>query len=115
MTDNSQRTLERIAHRAPVPEPAYERLLRRRDRKERNRRLSAGVLAIVLTLLSITGLMRAFRNSERPATKPTPTAVETAIFSGMGGWIAFGDAYGERSGIWAMDPERRGIFVRLST
>lgn len=116
MTDNSQRTLERIAHRAPVPEPAYERLLRRRDRKERNRRLSAAVLAIVLTLLSVTGLMRAFRNSERPATEPTPTVVDRGIFSGMGGWIAFGNDFGSSiGGIWAMDPERRGISVQLST
>ncbi len=92
MTDNSNRTLERIARRVPVPEPAYERLLRRRERKERNRRISAAVLAIVLTLLSITGLMRAFGNAERPATEPTPS-LDTGIFSGMGGWIAYGDGY----------------------
>ena len=47
MTDSSHGTLERIARRVPVPEHAYERLLRRRERKERNRRLSAAVLAIV--------------------------------------------------------------------
>jgi Tol biopolymer transport system component len=115
MTGNSDRTLERIARRVPVPEPAYERLLRRRDRKERNRRLSAAVLAIVLTLLSVTGLMHAFGNSGRPAIEPTPTPVDRGIFSGMGGWIAYGDAYSNTDGIWAMDPERRGIRKQLST
>jgi WD40 repeat protein len=78
------------------------------------------VLVIVLTLLSITGLIRAFRNSGRPATEPTPTPAVTGIFSGMGGWIAYGNLFGDTygghpSGIWAMDPERRGIRVRLST
>jgi Tol biopolymer transport system component len=111
MTDNSHRTLERIARRLPVPEPAYDRLLRRRDRKARNRRLSAAVLAIAITLLSITGLIRAFGNSERPATQPTPTPVDRGIFSGMGGWIAYGDTIG----ISAMDPERPEVSVRLST
>ena len=114
MTDNSNRTLERIARRVPVPEPAYDRLLRRRDRKERSRRLSAAALAIVLTLLTITGLMRAFGNSEHPAIEPTPTPVDRGIFSGMGGWIAYGDAYSTASGIWAMDPERPGIRKQLS-
>jgi hypothetical protein len=114
MTDSSHRTLERIARRVPVPEPAYDRLLRRRDRKERNRRISAAVLAIALTLLSIAGLMRAFRHSELPATEPTPTPVDTGIFSGMGGWIV----YGNKAGIWAMDPERPGDpedHIRVST
>ncbi|MGH2597479.1 MAG: hypothetical protein ACRDH7_16190 [Actinomycetota bacterium] len=115
MTDNSNRTLERIARRVPVPEPAYDRLLRRRDRKERNRRLSAAVLAIVLTLLTITGLMRAFNNSERPASEPSPTPADKGIFSGMGGWIAYGDAYSKTGGIWAIDPERLGIRKQLST
>jgi Tol biopolymer transport system component len=124
MTDNSRPTLERIARRVPVPESAYDRLLRRRNRKKRNQRLSAVALAIVLTLLTMTGLMRAFGNSERPAIEPTPTPVDRGIFSGMGGWIAYGygvyyGSYGDRHyggvGIWAMDPERRGIQEQLST
>ncbi len=118
MTDNSHRTLERIAGRVPIPEPAYERLLRRRERKGRNRRMSAAVLAIVLTLLSIAALIRAFGNAGRPATEPTP--VDTGIFSGLGGWIAYGNGYlygnfNLTTGIWAMDPERRGIQKQLST
>jgi hypothetical protein len=72
MTDNSHRTLERISRRVPVPEPAYDRLLRRRDRKVRNRRVSAAVLAIVIALLSVAGIVRAFGISEVPATEPPP-------------------------------------------
>ena len=111
MTDNSHRTLERIARRVPIPESAYERFLRRRDRKQRNRRVSAAVLAIVLTSLSVTALMRAFGNSGRPATQPTPTPVGRGLFSGMGGWIA----YGSGGIIQVMDPEQPGVRKQLST
>lgn len=90
-----------------APDRSFERLIRRRDRKERNRRVSAAVLAIVLTVLSIAGLMRAFRNSELPATEPTPTPVDRGIFSHVGGWIAYADKRGT-SGIWAVDPEAPG-------
>ena len=40
MTSSSNETLERIARRIPIPEPAYERLLRRRDRRVRNQRIA---------------------------------------------------------------------------
>jgi transglutaminase-like putative cysteine protease len=48
MTSRSDPTLERIARRIPIPEPAYERLLARRERKRRNQRIAAGSVAIVL-------------------------------------------------------------------
>ena len=53
MTSNSGPTLERIARRIPVPEPAYERLLRRRDRKRRNQRIAAGVVGIAVFVASV--------------------------------------------------------------
>jgi len=102
MTSSSHQTLEGIAHRVPVPQPAYDRLLRRRDRKERNRRLSAAVLAIILGLVSFVALTRAFRPGDRPADEPTPKP--PGIFSEVGGWIAYGD----KGGIWAVDPMRPG-------
>jgi hypothetical protein len=102
MTSSSNPTLERIARRVPVPEPAYERLLRRRDRKERNRRLSAGALAIILAVVSFVGLTRAFRTTERPADEPA--LKPPGIFSEVGGWITYGNA----DGIWAADPSRPG-------
>jgi Tol biopolymer transport system component len=88
------------------PDGSFERLTRRRDQRERTRRVSAALLAIVLSLLSITGLIRAFSSSE-PATEPTPTPVDRGIFSQVGGWIAYADKLGT-SGIWAVDPEAPG-------
>ena len=103
MSDTKQ-MLQRARERFVPPEDVMESLMRRRDKKERNRRISAAVLAVVLTLLSITGLMRAFRNSDRPAIEPTPTPLDTGIFSGIGGRIAYADT----DGIWAVDPSRPG-------
>lgn len=53
MTDSSHRTLERIASRVPVPEPAYERLLRRRDRRHRNQRITAGAVGIAIFAVAV--------------------------------------------------------------
>ena len=102
MTSDSRRTLERIALRVPVPEPAYDRMLRRRDRKDRNRRTTAAVVVVALALLSIAGLVHAFGNTTRPASTPAPhpTGSNLGIFSGIGGWIVYDD----QGGIWAYDP-----------
>ena len=103
--------LERESQTVDLEGDHFERLARRRDRKRRNRQIGAAVLAIVVALLSVTGIVRAFSNSERPADEPTPTPVATGLFSKMGGWIAYGDTVG----IWAMDPERPETRTRLST
>jgi Tol biopolymer transport system component len=48
----------------------FERLLRRRDRKRRNRRIRAGALALIVALASFGALARAFSTEERPADEP---------------------------------------------
>lgn len=53
MTSNSNRTLERIARRIPVPEPAYQQILRRRDRKGRNQRILAGTVGIAVFVSAV--------------------------------------------------------------
>jgi hypothetical protein len=53
MTPSSNETLERIARRIPIPEPAYERMLRRRDRKRRNQRIRGGVVGIAVFVAAI--------------------------------------------------------------
>jgi Tol biopolymer transport system component len=64
--------LERVGGRFEFPEDAYGRLLRRRERKVRNQRLGAALLAIVVSLLAIGALLRAFEGSEKTG-KPTPS------------------------------------------
>ena len=53
MTPSSNETLERIARRIPILEPAYERMLRRRDRKRRNQRIAAGVVGIAVFVAAV--------------------------------------------------------------
>lgn len=69
---------ERASLRFDPPHGGLERLLRRRDRKRRNQRIGAGVLAIIVALVSFAALTRAFNNTERPAD-PTPSPAETAF------------------------------------
>jgi dipeptidyl aminopeptidase/acylaminoacyl peptidase len=90
-----------VAGFEPLPD-AFERVLRRREQKRRNQRIGAGALAIILALGSFVALARAFRTAERPADEPTPRP--QGIFSGVGGWIAYGNA----AGIWAVNPTRPG-------
>lgn len=54
----------------PPPERAFDRLARRRDRKRRNQRIGAAVLALVIAVAAIGGAIHAFRNAvrQRPAT-----------------------------------------------
>src|SRR6266508_4639752 len=106
-------TLERIGDRVPVPEPAFERLVRRRDRKRRNQRITAAAIAALLALVSMSILVRSFRGTQRPANEPTPVPSPEGIFADVGGWIAWGNLSTEGpqhkhrpQGIWAVDPTR---------
>ncbi len=106
-----QRSVERAAEQFRLPEGSFERLVRRRDRKRRNQRIAAGVVGIILALVSFVTLTRAFRSAERPADEPTPRP--KGIFSEIGGWIAYGNkegwtTYGNKEGIWAVNPTRPG-------
>jgi Tol biopolymer transport system component len=73
MTPSSNETLERIARRIPIPEPAYERMLRRRDRKRRNQRIAAGVvgMAVFVAAVWIVTAAGSFDRTTTPADKPT--------------------------------------------
>jgi hypothetical protein len=52
--------LRRISTGASAPEPAYERLLTRRDRRRRNSRLASGVMAFVVFGVAIAAAAIAF-------------------------------------------------------
>jgi outer membrane protein assembly factor BamB len=90
--------LERAADRASMPEPAFDRLLHHRARKERTQRILTGILALVLAAVSTAGVVRAFHGSgaTRPATLG-PSTVErlhlawTADFGGFEPTFGRGD------------------------
>ena len=129
MSDTKQ-MLQRALDRFEPLEDVMGSLIRRRDRRERNRRLSAVALATILALVSLVALTRAFRGAERPADEPMPKP--PGIFSEVGGWIAYGwrsnhpstptgqrqEPRGDRQGIWAVDPSHPGNLgsrIQLST
>jgi Tol biopolymer transport system component len=107
MSDTKE-LLERAWRQAPQPENVMNSLIRRRDRKRRNQRIATGVLAIVVTLVSLAALIRTFGTVERPADEPTPAPTPEGIFANVGGWIAYTDLPGRGgpNGIWAVDPMR---------
>jgi hypothetical protein len=99
--------LERFAPLLEAPEPSFESFLRRRDRKQRNRRIGAAVLGIALALVTVAGLIRTFRTVERPADEPTPAPKPEGIFADVAGWITYRyDRHEGPVGIWAVDPTR---------
>jgi Tol biopolymer transport system component len=100
-----QASLERAAQRFQPPERSFERLVVRRARKHRNRRITTGVVAIIVALVSFAALIQAFRTVQRPADRTKD------IFAAVQGWIA----YGTNDGIWALNPQRPGnLRERLS-
>src|SRR5512132_682917 len=97
MSDTKE-LLERARARFTPPEGVMDSLIRRRARKDRNRRIAAAALAIIVALVSFAVLIRTFRTVERPASEPTPRD----IFARVHGWIAYSDY----RGIWAVYPTR---------
>jgi hypothetical protein len=51
--NGTRELLERVGDRFPFPEEAFGRLVRRRDRRQRNRRLAAGVVGIAVFLVAV--------------------------------------------------------------
>jgi len=94
--------------RAGSPSYSFEDLSRRRARRQRNRRMGAAVLAIIVAAVSFAALISTFRTVERPANEPTPTPTPEGIFADVGGWIAYGNDRVKQGpvGIWAVDPTR---------
>src|SRR5918996_4906243 len=72
-------TLEQESERFVLPPGGLERLHHRRRRRQRNRRLGAGVMALVLAAGGTLFAVRAFQRV-RPAPRPAdqPRVVETA-------------------------------------
>jgi len=69
--------LERIGKRVPMPEPALDRMVRRRERRHRNRRVTAGGFGSVITILLMLALVNVMPMNEREVREtPVPTTVD---------------------------------------
>ena len=92
--------LERIGERVPVPQPAFERLVRRRDRKRRNQRLAAGAVGLAIVLAGLLIGVRTSRSTPQPATTPTETPAPQLPRLRQPGEIA----YSNSDGLFGKDP-----------
>jgi hypothetical protein len=75
MTD-ARDSLERIGDRVPAPEPAFERLLGRRDRKRRNERITS--LAVGLLVIAIMGGAAFLGSGVEPRNSPGASVAPSA-------------------------------------
>jgi hypothetical protein len=108
--DEHRDTLERELDRLSPPRIHLDQLARRRDRKRRDERIRAGLLGLGIAIAIVGSLSLGAIRSTAPAPAedptptrsddPTPTRSELGIFADVRGWIAYGD----ESGIQAMDP-----------
>jgi len=95
---------ERAFQHFQMPEPAWDRLGRRRDRKRRNQRIAAGVVGIAVFVVAVWIVTSGgwIDRTQTPAASPTPSpsVVQPSTFEDVHGWIAF------RSGedLLAVDP-----------
>jgi Tol biopolymer transport system component len=64
--------LERVGEAFEFPELAFQRMMRRHDRKLRKRRLASALVAIIVSIAAISALVRAFSAPPNTAT-PTPS------------------------------------------
>jgi dipeptidyl aminopeptidase/acylaminoacyl peptidase len=67
---NVAELLDRESQTVDLEHGDFERLLLRRERKQRNRRIGAGALALALVVLGIAVLLRAFQPEHTPADRP---------------------------------------------
>ena len=84
MTD-TRRLIERVGERAPFPDDAFERMLRRRDRKQRNQRIAAAGVGIAVFVAAI-----AFALGGNPwSTVDTPIPVAPTPSGEVTFWFDF--------------------------
>jgi dipeptidyl aminopeptidase/acylaminoacyl peptidase len=84
--------LERAGSNAPQPDLQVERVLRRRDRRQRNQRISAGALGVIVTLALGTILVRSLTSEPIPADPPVEPRPAPAA-SGTLAYALDGDIY----------------------
>jgi Tol biopolymer transport system component len=88
--------LRQVGERVPMPEPALDRLAQRRDRRQRNERISTVFLGLVITVALVLALASSrspFHHA--PATTPSPPAS-----NGMVAYTLPDAGQGPRGGIY---------------
>lgn len=95
--------LERQMERVELRPFTLDGFHRRRDRKQRNRRIAAGVVALVVAAAGVGGLVRAFSSGTVPADD---SSEQLGIFEPVAGRILYvnGIDRGYGRGLWAVDP-----------
>jgi hypothetical protein len=81
---DERESVARVAKRFTLPEPRFERLRRRRDRKRRNERLAAGTAGLTIAVLAIVVALRTVAADVSldagTTPSPTPAATDTTRF-----------------------------------
>jgi Tol biopolymer transport system component len=90
MIDERERLGRLVTGFAP-PDDAFERLVSRRGRKQRNQRLAAGAVGVLVALAAGVFLVRALTSSPTPANPPEPRPAPVA--AGTLAYILDGDVY----------------------
>ena len=97
--------LERIGERLPMPEPAFDRLVHRRERRRRNSRISAAVVGAIVTAVLVFALARIGSSPHAaPADTPAPSAS-----NGVVAYTAPAEAH-QAAGIYSAE---QGVAPRL--
>lgn len=97
MMDERERFGQVVRGFAP-PDHAFEHLVTRRGRKQRNRRIRAGALGVVVALAMGVVFVKSVTSNGMPADQPEPrparTVVSGALAHGLGGDIYVADPDG---------------------
>lgn len=100
MIDEHELISRAVEVQAP-PEPSFERLLGRRDRKRRNQRIRAGVLGVAIAIaVGWLGVNAIRSTAPVPADPPDDRSGDLGIFEPVAGRIVYS---GDR-GLWTVDP-----------
>lgn len=79
--------LERAGSNAPQPDLQVERVLRRRDRRQRNQRISAGALGVIVALAMGLALVRSLTSAGIPADPEPPSGQSLELTATIGGAV----------------------------
>jgi len=90
--------LERAGSNAPQPDLQVERVLRRHERRQRNRRIRAGAVGVIVALATAAVLVRSIESEHVPADRLTPPPVASgALAYALGGDIYVADPDGSNA------------------